>query len=142
VCGALPLIDMITPEKGSPDLNVASNMSPTLARSSLDGSNSLARAPVGSRIASCCLSTTDTGSLQASSSDGRGWCMAIFRLPISRQTTFCLFNDLCNTFVRSQSLGKLRPILLRKVGWEVELLHRPSLHRDQAPPDLTLWLNV
>ena len=72
---------MMIPEKASPLVNVVKRISPGLALSSFVGSNSLDRAPVGSRRASCWLSMTFNGSLQAARSEGGASWMIISRCP-------------------------------------------------------------
>lgn len=63
-------MDMITPENGSPPVNVASRMSPGFALSLFSTSKSFDRTPVGSNLDNSCWSTLLMGSLQFSRSEG------------------------------------------------------------------------
>jgi hypothetical protein len=73
----------MTPENGSPVLNVTCRMSPAFAPSGFLRSNKRRLAPVGSRTAYCASSTADTGSLQACRADGGGSWIMISRFPVS-----------------------------------------------------------
>lgn len=70
---------MQIPEKGSPDLNLTSRISPTLALSGFNLANSRVRDEVGSRMASCCSTNVTRGSLQILRVEGGGGYVFIRR---------------------------------------------------------------